>query len=322
MRPSSVQLTTALFLVAAAPVIARAQTNDTDVTGEATDPDVSIQARTSSDGNAPRLSERRGVVRSVPPVVPLAEADRQRAANNSARNRSRAEGEPDVLLDIPNLSVEELTIDVENLKVHLALDARVANLVTLTAGADASVDKVKITIKGVKAEVHLVVRLDNVSAILDRTLTTIDRNPELLNRLLQSVDKTVGTVGGVANTALQPGGVVDKTVDTVGGVADRALEKDGILSHAVNTLGQNVLRTVDAGGNLLEKTYGDKGIVGTKNVGRLLDLPIVKQSINAAGQVVRQVRDTSGAIIEYTRDASGIIVNTRVVQFGGLFGGR
>lgn len=70
------------------------------------------------------------------------------------------------------------------MQVHLALDARVANLVSLKAGADASIGRVKLEIRGVQAEAYLVVRLDNVAKILDRTLTTIDRNPELLTRLL------------------------------------------------------------------------------------------------------------------------------------------
>ena len=53
----------------------------------------------------------------------------------------------------------------------------------------------------------LIVRLDNVREIIDKTLTTLDKNPQLVEKLLQSVDNTVNTVGGVANTALQPGGV-------------------------------------------------------------------------------------------------------------------
>src|SRR5687768_663854 len=31
---------------------------------------------------------------------------------------------PDVLLDVPNLSVDEITLDVQNLKANVALDAR------------------------------------------------------------------------------------------------------------------------------------------------------------------------------------------------------
>jgi hypothetical protein len=36
--------------------------------------------------------------------------------------------QPDVLLDIPNLSIGELTIEVANLEAHIALDARLANM--------------------------------------------------------------------------------------------------------------------------------------------------------------------------------------------------
>ena len=118
----------------------------------------------------------------------------------SERRRQEAStGDPDVLLDVPNLSVDEINLEVENLKAKVSLDARLANLLQLTAGADVGIDKVKLDIKGVRAEVLLKVRLDNVNAIIDRTLTTIDRNPQILERLLTSVDNTVNTVGGVAN---------------------------------------------------------------------------------------------------------------------------
>lgn len=151
----------------------------------------------------------------VQPVQPLSERPATIATDPS--------GEPDVLLDIPNLSVEEITVEVENLEARLNVQARLANLLHLNAGADVSIDNVKIGIKGVSAQVLLKVRLDNVAAIIDRTLTTIDRNPEILERLLTSVDNTVNTVGGVANTTLQPGGVVDNTVGTVGQVAGQAI---------------------------------------------------------------------------------------------------
>lgn len=151
----------------------------------------------------------------VPPVEPLSSQPYAAPADPSA--------EPDVLLDVPNLSVEEITIEVENLEAHLALEARLANLLFLKAGADVTIDNVKVTIKGVEAQVLLKVRLDNVRQIIDRTLTTIDRNPEILERLLTTVDNTVNTVGGVANTTLQPGGVVDNAVGTVGGVAGQVV---------------------------------------------------------------------------------------------------
>jgi hypothetical protein len=224
-------------------------------------------------------------------------------------------GQPDVLLDVPNLSVEEITLEVDNLRVDLALDARVANLVSLTAGANAAIDRVSLTIKGVQAEAHLIVRLDNVAAIIDRTLTTIDNNPEILTRLLETVDNTVGTVGGVANTALQPGGVVSQTVGAVGRTLDNVTQPGGLLTQTVNTLGQTVNRTVDATGKIVETTLDTAGkVVNQRTVGDLLRLDVIRTTTNAAGQTVKQVRDESGAVIEYVLDTAGKIVSTRVVS--------
>ena len=160
--------------------------------------------------------------------------------------------QPDVLLDIPNLSVDEITLEVDNLQVDIALDARLANLLKLTAGANASIDKVKLTIKGVQAQATLIVRLDNVRAIIERTLQTLDNNPQIVERLLSTVDNTVGTVGGVANNA----------VGTVGGIASSALRNGQLfdlaaagltpVSQTVNNAGQTVRRVRDRGGQLLE----------------------------------------------------------------------
>jgi hypothetical protein len=160
--------------------------------------------------------------------------------------------QPDVLLDIPNLSVDEINLEVNNLQVHIALDARLANLLKLTAGADASIDQVKIGIKGVQATATLVVRLDNVRAIIERTLQTLDNNPQLVTQLLSTVDNTVNTVGGVANN----------TVGTVGGIAGTLLRNGQVLdlaragltevSRTVNPAGQTVRRVRDNSGQLLD----------------------------------------------------------------------
>lgn len=233
----------------------------------------------------------------VTPVRPLSQEERNRQEASSARRRQEASsGDPDVLLDVPNLSVDEITLEVENLKAKVSLDARLANLLALTAGADVSIDKVKLQIKGVKAEVLLKVRLDNVAQIIDRTLTTIDRNPEILAKLLESVDKTVGTVGSVANTALQPGGV---------------------LSQTINTLGQTVQRTVDATGNIVEKTLDTTGkVVNSNTVGNISSLKVLSETTNATGQTVRRVQDTAGGVLELTLDAAGKLVSSKVLSQG------
>lgn len=205
---------------------------------------------------------------------------------------------PDVLLDIPNLSVDEITVEVDKLYANLSLDARVANLVQLKAGVDVSIDKVKIGIKGVQATALLIVRLENVRAIIEKTLETLDKNPQIIDKLLTTVDstvsKTLNTVGNVANTALQPG---------------------GLLSQTVNTLGQTVQRTLDVTGNIVERTLDTTGkVLNTSTVGKILDLPLISQTRNSAGQLVKRVRDTSGSIIEVIVDNAGKIVSSRVVQ--------
>lgn len=160
--------------------------------------------------------------------------------------------QPDVLLDVPNLSVEQLTIGVENLNVNLALDARLGNLLKLTAGAEASVQSVQIELRGVQAQATLIVRLDNVRAIIERTLQTVDNNPQILQGLLSTVDNTVSTVGGVANNA----------VGTVGNVAGGLLQNGQVLdlaragltevSRTAGQAGQLTRRVRDQSGNLLE----------------------------------------------------------------------
>lgn len=278
------------------------------ITGRATGQRTEGEAATPREPQAPATDRiRTPESPRAPGSAPRTQAAaRQRSATAprsqgpSAQERAAAAGNPDVYLAVPNLSVDQILLEVDNLEVRLELDANVLNLVSVKAGVDASIGSVKLDIRGVEAEAYLTVRLDNVARILDRTLTTIDNNPQLVEQLLDTVDRTVGTVGNVANTALQPGGV---------------------LSQTVNTLGQTVQRTLDSTGNLVERTLDSTGkLLGEKSVGRLLDLPVVRQTTNAAGQMVKQVRDTTGSIIEVTVDQAGKIVGSRVISSTGTRG--
>jgi hypothetical protein len=176
--------------------------------------------------------------------------------------------QPDVLLDVPRLEVEQLTIEVNNLQVDLALDARLANLLHLTAGANARIDNVKIDIRGVRAQATLIVRLDNVRAIIERTLQTLDNNPQIVTQLLSTVDNAVGTVGGVASN----------TVNTVGGIAGGLLQNGQVLdlaragltevSQTVNSAGNTVRRVTDRSGQLLEVvTDTANRVVSSRRIG-------------------------------------------------------
>jgi hypothetical protein len=121
--------------------------------------------------------------------------------------------EPDVLLDVPQLRVEEIILEVEDLRAHVSVQADVLNLLKLSVGADVQLGGVHLEIKGVEAQALLKVRLDKVAEIINRVLTTIDRNPEI-------VDKVV--VGPVDAAAGELEGTVEGSVDEVTGALENA----------------------------------------------------------------------------------------------------
>ena len=232
---------------------------------------------------------------------------------------STLQGTPhyDVVLEVPRLSVDSIIHKVDTLRARLSLGAQAANLVRLNAGAIVGIDQVELEIRTVVAEAYLYVDLDNVARIVDRVVQTLNRNPELVTDLLATVDSTVRTVGGVANTALQPGGVVSQTVDVVGRTLNNVTAPNGVLSQVVNTAGQTVQRVLDTSGNIVDKTLNATGgVLGSDIVGDITKLPLVRQTTNSAGQTVRRVRDTSGKLIEYVVGSTGRVTGVRVIQAG------
>lgn len=105
------------------------------------------------------------------------------------------QGPPDVYLDVPVLNIEEIQLDVQDLRAHVSLQAEVLDLVKLNVGADVTLGSVDLDIKGVEAQAQLKVRLHNVATIVNRVLTTIDRNPEILEQLSRGLGEAVEEVG-------------------------------------------------------------------------------------------------------------------------------
>src|SRR4051812_18882423 len=97
----------------------------------------------------------------------------------------------DVILEVPELSVDSIGLTVSNVRAHVALDANAMNLVQITAGVDVGIKQVQLGIVGVFGEVYLYADLDNVARIVDRVVQTLDRNPKILTQVLQAVDTTV-----------------------------------------------------------------------------------------------------------------------------------
>src|SRR5215213_8943974 len=70
-----------------------------------------------------------------------------------ARDGDAAMGtDPDVLLDVPVIKVDNIHLDVKELDAHVALKAQVLDLVNLTVGVDAHLGKLCVDIEGVEAQ--------------------------------------------------------------------------------------------------------------------------------------------------------------------------
>ena len=139
--------------------------------------------------------------------------------------------EPDVVLDVPELEVDRITLEVRDLRAHVSILAELANLVNISVGVDARLDEVKLEIEGVEAEVHLVARLKNVRAILVKALETIGEHPEILRILARSLTQVVretleGTLGTLdsALEGLEIGDTVDEALLGTLGEVRSALE--------------------------------------------------------------------------------------------------
>jgi hypothetical protein len=146
-------------------------------------------------------------------------------SNGRRRSADRAE-QPDVLLDAL-VSVKEIKLDVQGLRANVQVNAEVANLVKLSVGADVSLDRVTLTITGVEVKALLEVRLDEVRAILDRALTLLIENPEILEVLARTLVDVVHEVGEVVTPVVQGviSGVVAPVVEgVVGGIVAPVVE--------------------------------------------------------------------------------------------------
>ena len=98
-----------------------------------------------------------------------------------ARAKAASEDDADVVLDVPVLNVEELDLEVEELRAHISARAELAGFLSINVGVDAYVDKVKLNIKGVEAQVQLKVKLERILGSIDRALQAIEKNPQLLD---------------------------------------------------------------------------------------------------------------------------------------------
>jgi hypothetical protein len=253
----------------------------------------------------------------------------------------------DVLLDAPVVSLKDLDFEVDDLQAKINLFTKVLNLVELSVGIDAYLNKVKLTIESVEVQALLKVRLDNVTAILDRVLTTIDRNPQIVEEIASGVGSAVEDVGKgsgelvgeVANEAVSDiGSGAGSAVEDVGQGAGGAVEDVGEgagsavgdVGHGAgqaaeqvgDSVGQAAQGATDAAGEAAGQA-GDateqspegaqedsvRSAEGTAASGAQM----LSETTDEAGRTIRRVADASGSIVEQTLNESGQVSEEAVV---------
>jgi pyruvate/2-oxoglutarate dehydrogenase complex dihydrolipoamide acyltransferase (E2) component len=188
-----------------------------------------------------------------------------------------------VVLDVSQLEVERITLEVEDLRAHVSILAELANLVSLSVGADVQLGRVKLEIEGVKAQVLLEVRLEHVRAILEKALDTIAENPEILEILGQTLSdvlrETLGTARATLEEVLEDlevGDTVDEALrgrlEEVRAVLEDVLEGQGGGEEGGGPAepAQNEVQATPAARRAAEELGVDlSGVVGTGAGGRI-----------------------------------------------------
>lgn len=202
--------------------------------------------------------------------------------------------EPDVIVDIPVVKVDEIHFELDDLMARVSLHAEVLDLVKLSVGVHVELGKVELNIKGVEAQALMRARLDHVTAIIDRVLTTLDRNPEVLQNIAKALQpvtegagKAVGEVGESANKAVgQIGEGAGSAVKDVGKGAGSAVEDVGEgAGGAVEDVGEG------AGGAVKDVGKGAGGAV--EDVG------------GGAGKAVGEVGEGAGQAVGGLGEGAG-----------------
>ena len=235
------------------------------------------------------------------------------------QNERPEDDTPAFMLDVPVLNIDEIDLEVNDLRAHVTLRAEVANLVKINVGIDAYLDKVKLDVKGLEAQALLKVRLDRVLGTLDRALEAISKNPQILDEIVQDVDSAIGGAGQKARETEQDVdrtsqlaedavGQDDEATKQTGDVIGRVTEETeqaagGPLNESVDEAGRTVQRAVDESGYVTEAvSHESSEVEGEETTGTLADLQIEEEYLDDWGRIVGRARDEAGNVVEEVLD--------------------
>ena len=235
---------------------------------------------------------------------------------------------PTFVLDVPVLNVDELDLEVNDLRAHVALRAELADFVKINVGVDVYLDKVKLNVQGLEAQALLKIEMDKVLGTLNRALEAIDKNPQILDRVVQDVDEAVGSAaGGLNQGAHDTAQDVDKTprLEDPAGQAGEAIRQtdapDPVTGETKQSADGSLDETVhksDRAGDVTEyapeESHESNGKKGGEAESTLAGLQIEEEYVNEQGQVIGRARDESGNMVEEVLSAEGDVLESGVSE--------
>jgi hypothetical protein len=202
--------------------------------------------------------------------------------------------------------------------------------------ASASVDLVDS--KAVRVQAHVLVRVDEAAGRVASAPASSPRDLQLVAGLLDTVHQAFGTVSRAAAAGLPPGGAAAQPSDaqpsdaqpsaaspppaaaapSPGDAQPRAgspPQTATVLSRTDTAVDTTVERVLEPNGRIVERTLDGNGtLLAESVVGSAAVLPVVSQSVNAAGETVLTVRDRSGTPIDVVLGPTGAVLSARVAN--------
>ncbi|KAF2636825.1 hypothetical protein P280DRAFT_459139 [Massarina eburnea CBS 473.64] len=183
---------------------------------------------------------------------------------NTQNNVSSSVPEPDVFLNA-SVHVGEIYIEVDNLTAKINLDAQVLQLLSFNAGVDLSIEKVSLLIQNVTAKVLLEARLANLVLMINDTLSSIDLNPILaslgngLGTILDSTDDLVNGLTGSSDSS---------NSSTKRSLSLQQMELENNILYSINDFSGNTHtnRVLAQNGNIVEQKLDNHGSVSSSKV--------------------------------------------------------
>jgi hypothetical protein len=258
----------------------------------------------SKQSNGRRASEKTERYRFAQNVAGQGTAAEREYEAYALDREADPRGDPDVLLDVPVVKVDSIHLEVDDLDARVALRAKVLDLVNLNVGVDVHLGKLRVDIKGVEAQALLKVRLDHVAAIVDRVLTTLDRNPELVKSLGRTVEHVAqGTghaLGETGDAVKEVGSGAGQAVGDIGQGAGQAVGDIGQgAGQAVGDIGGGAGQAVGQLGEGAGQAVGDVGQGAGQAVGQL------DQALQGAGQTLGELEEVVSGTLESGGDLGG-----------------